>query len=244
MASGQTAQAQITYSFEHYPLPPIPSSMQNSAEVQQWRLSAIALSKFRTPYRVENQAGRLYISVGNTQPQSYPVANGQLIFNNRGEWGAQLYFQANGSSNPPLKIKEAQYGNFKKDLTLDGKLYFLEASMHLDGYEGGLFELTSTEQGYDYQEVLHIKDSAPVDVVSYQGAWYIICNNSLYVVKDGVGQRYFYFFYNRMEPNSIAVLDEEHIWVGTNNSGIAKFNLKSQGMKFYLDKHQANKSST
>ena len=119
---------------------------------------------------------------------------------------------------------------------------FLEANTHLDGYQGGLFELIQTDQSYEYKELLFIKDSAPVDMVSYQGAWYIICNNSLYVVKNGVVQRYFYFFYNRIEPNSIVVLNEENIWVGTNNSGIAKFNLKNQTMKFYIDKQELKNS--
>ena len=238
----QFTHAQISYQFVHYPLPPIPSSMQNSTEVQQWRLSARALGKFHTPYRVENQDGRLHINVGSTNTTSYPVSNGELLVKDHGEWGAQLYFHAQGSLNPPLKIKEAQYGNFKKIFPLDGKWYFLEADTHLDGFRGGLFELIKTDQGYEYKELLLIKDSAPVDMVSYHGAWYIICNNSLYVVKNGVVQRYLYFFYNRIEPNSIVVFDEENIWIGTDNSGIAKFNIKNQTMKFYIDKHELKNS--
>ena len=105
-----------------------------------------------------------------------------------------------------------------------------------------MFELIKTDQGYEYKELLFISNSAPVDMVSYHGAWYIICNNSLYVVKNGMVKRYFYYFYNRIEPNSIVVFDEENIWIGTDNSGIAKFNLKNQTMKFYIDKHELKNS--
>lgn len=157
------------------------------------------------------------------------VDGGKLVGNNRGEWGGELLFRP---SDAQKKDRVVAKGNIHHILTYNGKLCYLEGLAHLGLDYGGLYELKKRGNSYK-SEILIDLHSSPYAYAIYQNKLIVAASHRLFVINDFLVEFIFddlswWGFY----PNSVAVLDEENVFVGM-RGGVAKINLKEKKIVFY-----------
>ncbi len=167
--------------------------------------------------------------VNKTNKCELNISNGKLIGINNGEWGGKLTFIPIDTNKQNIEIKS---GNIKFIFTFKEKIYFIEGLAHM-GYSGGaIFELDTIENKFSYNKLVDF-DDAPEAFTIYQDKFLIATHEKFYVVKDFKKELVFQdAFWRSLYPNSIAVLDEENVFLGI-RGGIVKLNLKDKTLKFY-----------
>ena len=84
----------------------------------------------------------------------------------------------------------------------------------------------------EYEKVIEF-DGVPSAYTIYNDKLLIVAGNSIYRINDFQKERIFeYTFWDGLAPNSIAVIDEQNVFVGM-RGGVARVNLEKQTMTFY-----------
>lgn len=165
---------------------------------------------------------------GNAGRCELKLSNGILKGIDRGEWGGELSFIPSDSLQQPIKVKD---GNIKFIFVFEDKVYFIEGLAHLSISEGTLFEI-NVEDGFTYKKILDFED-APEAFTIYQDQLLIASHENFYVIQDFKIQTIFQnTFWSSLYPNSIAIEDEENVFMGM-RGGIAKLDLVNKTMKFF-----------
>ncbi|REC63332.1 hypothetical protein DRF65_06685 [Chryseobacterium pennae] len=155
------------------------------------------------------------------------IEDGKLIGENKGEWGGELYFEPKKDKEKNVKIK---FGNIVDIFKFQNKIYFTEGS----GIWGSLYELNK-DSVFTYKKIESFGDALEALTV-FNNIIYIVSHHSFYKV---VNQEAILIFRNQfwrgLYPNSVAVFDEEHIFIGM-RSGIAKLNIVKKEVSFYREK--------
>ncbi len=193
---------------------------------EEWRI----LNQSNNDYFVKNNDGKLEIEKMTKQNEcEIKLPNGRIIGTNRGEFGGMLTFIPYDSTKKAIEIKK---GNVIFIFTYEEKIYFIEGLAHM-GYSGGaIFELNTYKSEYTYKKVLDF-DDAPEAFTIYQDKFLVATHENFYVVQDFKKELIFEkTFWSGLYPTSIAVFDDNNIFVGIRN-GIVKLSLKNKTLKFY-----------
>ena len=181
-------------------------------------------------FKVSILDGKLKIEKNKvTNECELAISNGKLVGEDLGEWGGTLTFQPLDTTKSKVEIKR---GNIKFIFTFNDKIYFIEGLAYMSSSSGAIFELELKGNKFTYNKLVDF-DDAPEAFTIYNDKWLIATNQKFYVVKDL--KKEFIFedtFWCSLYPNSIAVLDEENVFIGM-RSGIVKLDLTSKTLKFY-----------
>ena len=159
------------------------------------------------------------------------IQNGTLLGIDKCEWGGKLIFVPHDTSKPDVEIK---LGNIKSIFWYKNNIYFLEGLAHLSMSTGAMYRLNIFNNRFICIKVLDFEDAPEVCAV-YQDKVFIASFQNFYEIKDFKKKLIFAeTFWRSLYPNSIAVFDEENIFLGI-RSGIVRLNLKKKEIKFYKD---------
>jgi hypothetical protein len=157
------------------------------------------------------------------------IRNGTIIGIDKGEWGGKLIFVPLDTRKPEIEIKS---GNIKSIFWYKNNIYFLEGLAHLSMSTGAMYRLAIFNNRFICIKVLDFED-APETCAVYQDKVFIASFQNFYEIKDFKKMLIFSeTFWRSLYPNSIAVFDEENIFIGI-RSGIVKLNLKKKEIKLY-----------
>jgi len=167
--------------------------------------------------------------VNETNKAELKIDGGNLIGINRGEWGGKLSFVPSNKNKEEIKIKA---GNIKFVFEFKGKTYFIEGLAHLSYSGGALFELKKEGQNFSYEKLMEF-DDAPEAFTIYGNKFLIATHQNFYVIEDFKKEIIFEnTFWSSLYPNSIAVVDNENVYMGI-RSGLIKLDLTNKNMIFY-----------
>ena len=157
------------------------------------------------------------------------ITGGTLIGIDRGEWGGSLTFIPEDTTK---KAVEIPMGNVKFIFKFKDKIYFIRGLAHLTTSEGAIYHLDTTNDNFTFTKLLDF-DDAPEAFTIYNDKFLIATHENFYIVQDFKKELIFKnTFWESLYPNSIAVLDEENVFLGI-RSGIVKLDLTNKTMKFY-----------
>ncbi|WP_160138055.1 hypothetical protein [Chryseobacterium sp. c4a] len=207
----------------------IPDNFMESAipkvESKEW----YGLINSKDSYAVKKENNKLVVEKnsfykGNSELE---IEDGKLIGENKGEWGGELYFQPKKDKEKIVKIK---FGNIVDIFKFQNKIYFTEGF----GIWGSLYELTK-DSVFTYRKIESFGDALEALTI-FNNIIYIVSHHGFYKV---VNQEAISIFRNQfwrgLYPNSVAVFDEENIFIGM-RSGIAKLNIVKKEVSFYRGK--------
>ncbi|WP_375560030.1 hypothetical protein ACE193_20275 [Bernardetia sp. OM2101] len=184
----------------------------------------------------------------------FELSNGKLVGIDRGEWGGKLIFVPSDTSKTGVEIKQKEkmplldifsdttqtniqikFGNIKFIFEFNGKVYFIEGLAHMGINEGALFELDITDNTFSYKKIIDFED-APQAFTIFNDKIFIASYQNFYVIENFKSTLIFKdMFWASLYPNSIAVFDEENIFVGI-RGGIVKINLTEKNIYLYRKK--------
>ena len=192
----------------------------------EWR----ELNRARNEFGVKIIDNKLNIEkVDERNSAELKMDGGNLIGINRGEWGGKLSFIPTDKKNKEIIIKE---GNIKFVFQFKNKIYFIEGLAHLSYSGGAIFELKKDGQNFSYEKLMEF-DDAPEAFTVYGNKFLIATHRNFYVVEDFKKELIFEdTFWSSLYPNSIAVVDNENVYMGI-RSGLIKLDLNNKKMKFY-----------
>lgn len=181
-------------------------------------------------YSVKNENGKLVVEKTKYRNSSnLNILGGNLIGENGGEWGGKLSFKSNDNSLPVKNIKS---GNIVQIFKFQNKIFFTEGLAHLSTNEGELYELNPKD--FSYKKLIYFED-APEAVTTYKNKIFIASHQNFYEIENFKKNKIFEKeFWGSLYPNSIAVFDEENIFLGI-RSGIVKINLKTKKVTFFRE---------
>ncbi|KFC23663.1 hypothetical protein [Epilithonimonas lactis] len=189
------------------------------------------LNNSNDDYLVKNENGKLVVEKTKYRNSSkLNILGGNLIGENGGEWGGKLSFKSNDNSLPVKKIKS---GNIVQIFKFQKKIFFIEGLAHLSTSEGELYELNPKD--FSYKKLIDFED-APEAVTTYKDKIFIASHQNFYEIENFKKTKIFEKeFWGSLYPNSIAVFDEENIFLGM-RSGIVKINLNTKKIEFFREK--------
>jgi len=197
-----------------------------------------ALNIVNQKFKVEILGKKLVISKPEEESDCVlNIQNGKLIGVDNGEWGGTLTFVPNDTTKSIIEIKK---GNIKFIFTFKDKIYFIEGLAHMSLSEGAIYQLDYINNIFLYNKLIDFED-APEAYTIFNDKLLIAGYQSFYVVKDFKKELIFKdAFWSGLMPNSIAVLDEKNVFLGT-KGGVVKINLKTKTFKFYKYEKKSNK---
>lgn len=187
------------------------------------------LNSSRNEFQVSNTNEKLEISKYNTSETcEIKTSDGKLIGIDVGEWGGKLFFVPTESAKKSFTIKN---GNIKFIFSYKDKTYFIEGLSHMLFSAGALFELDISVDKISYKKILDF-DDAPEAFAIYQDQIFIASHNKFYIIKDLKKEVIFAnTFWSSLYPNSIAVFNDENVFVGM-RGGIVKLDLIKKAKRF------------
>ena len=215
------AHSEVPENFKEVKIP-----KENSEEIRKLNYS-------QNVYKVKYENHKLkvdkFIGSRNTELK---INSGILKGFNHGEWGGKLSFQPNDNRENEIEIKT---GNIKFIFNYKNKIYFIEGLAHESITEGFLYELQIEGNKFSYKKIIDFGDSPEA---------YIIFDNNIYVASyqsfckiENLKMKIIYKdeFWGSLYPNSIALKNEEKVYVGI-RGGIIELNLKTKTKKLYVPK--------
>lgn len=201
-------------------------SMQPKVESEEW----YPLNHSKNEFSVKLVKDRLKIEKFKAVDKcELKIQGGTLIGINKGEFGGQLIFQPNDSTKQAIKISK---GNISFIFNFKNKIYFITSYAHQVFSSGGLFELERLNNNFTFKLLVDFED-APFAFTIYKDTFLVATLENFYIVKDFKKELIFKnTFWNSLYPNSIAVLNDENIFLGM-RSGIVKIDLTKKVLKFY-----------
>ena len=165
----------------------------------------------------------------NNSSSELIVKNGFLKGQDHGEWGGKLLFVPNNSSEKEIEIKK---GNVKFIFEHNKKIYFIEGLAHLSFNEGALYEINQVDNQFFYTKILDF-DNCPEAYTIFDNSIYIASYQNFYKIENLKSETILKnTFWQGMYPNSIAMYDQENIFLGI-RGGLIKLNLKTKQLKLY-----------
>ncbi|MBK1894720.1 hypothetical protein [Chryseobacterium paridis] len=192
-------------------------------ESEKWSI----LNHSKDCYAVKKENNRLIVEKTSYYKENsvLEIEEGKLIGENKGEWGGALYFQPKKDKE---KIVEIKFGNIVDIFQFQNKIYFTEGS----GIWGSLYEL---KKDFTYKRIESFGDALEASTV-FNDIIYIASHHGFYkVVNEEAITIFRNQFWSNLYPNSVAVFDEENIFIGM-RSGIVKLNLVKNTVNFYREK--------
>jgi hypothetical protein len=190
-----------------------------------------ALNVSTDEFSVFNKNGQLEITKagGDTNTQ-FKLPKGRLIGIDRGEFGGALKYIPNCKPKEAIQIKS---GNVKLIFQYHDSIYFFEGLAHLTINNGALYRLDTANTTFTYTGIVGFED-APEAFAIYNNQILIASHESFYILHNGLKKEVVLrnTFWRSLYPNSIAVIDEKHVYIGI-RSGYVKLNLKTKELTFY-----------
>jgi hypothetical protein len=157
------------------------------------------------------------------------ILEGTLIGIDNGEFGGQLSFQPNKTTEKTVKINR---GNIKFIFNYKDKIYFIGGYSHQVTSTGALYELERINNIFTFKLLVDFED-APFAFTIYEDKFLVATNENFYIVKDFKKELLFKkTFWRSLYPNSIAAFNDTDVLIGI-RSGIVKLDLKQKTFKFY-----------
>ncbi len=195
----------------------------------KWRKMNHSFEEFSI--KIKNSKVQINEVEANTNAE-LKLSNGNLIGINRGEWGGKLFFIPSDTTQKHVEIK---HGNIEFIFEFDDKIYFIEGLAHMGMSEGALFELETKNANFSYKKIIDFED-APQAFIIFNKKLFIASYQNFYVIENLKSKLIFEnIFWASLYPNSIAVFDEENIFVGI-RGGIVKINLPQKSFILYTKK--------
>lgn len=211
----------------------IPAAFVETTPPKVWSDKWYSLNNAKNAFKVEIKNAKL--SVEKTKYVSeceLKIENGTLKGSDGGEFGGKLTFVPDDKTKSEVKISR---GNIKFIFRLKDKIYFITGILHMTFNMGAISELTVNEGVFTTKTIIEF-DNAPQAYAIYRDKLFIASDKNFYVIKDLKKQILFKdLFWEGLYPNSIAVFNNENVFVGI-RSGIVKLNLNKRSLKFYKNK--------
>lgn len=184
-------------------------------------------SDYEIAVKIDN--GELKLAEPIFDESFFKLEDGKLEIINRGEFGGALNFIPNENTSDTILIWDVPINfvfNFK------GKIYFLVGIAHGMDTGGALFKLKRENNKFVYKEIVRL-DSAPEAVAIFKNK-ILIAGHSMFTVienfeKENIVQE---AFWHSLYPNSIAVKNEEDVYIGM-RGGYSKLSLNSKTVKYF-----------
>ncbi|AWK04318.1 hypothetical protein HYN56_08740 [Flavobacterium crocinum] len=188
------------------------------------------LNNANNEFQVSITDGKLEVSKYNASKScEIKTQDGKIIGIDVGEWGGILFFVPTESAKKSFVIKE---GNIKFIFSYKDKIYFIEGLTHMIISEGALFELDISGPTISYKRILDFDDS-PEALTIYQDQIFIAGYKNFYIINNLKKEVIFEnTFWSSLYPNSIAVFNNENVFVGM-RGGIVKLDLTKKSLNFY-----------
>lgn len=165
----------------------------------------------------------------HNQNSELKITNGILKGVNQGEWGGKIEFVPNDKNEKVILIKK---GNIKFIFMFENNIYFIEGLAHGSFNEGELYQLKYLENKFTYKSLLKFEDS-PEAMTIFENKIYIAGYANFYVIDKFKKEEVFKnTFWSSLYPNSIAIIDENKMYLGI-RGGIIKLNLPKKEILFY-----------
>jgi len=184
-------------------------------------------------FKVKIVNGKLEIqkfeSTGVKDTIKFDVSNGKLLGANRGEFGGGLFFEEFNNPNKQVIF----YGNINSIFYYQNKICVLNGLAHGMGpHDGQLFTLKAIKNKFKYKKVISF-NSVPEVYYIFNNKIFIVSHDGFFVVKNfKIKKSLRNQFWEGLYPNSIAVLDEENIFIGI-RGGVVKLNILNNEIIFY-----------
>jgi hypothetical protein len=123
-------------------------------------------------------------------------------------------------------------GNVKSIFRYKDIIYLMGGLAHMGISAGGLIKLDIKNDSFTVSKVLDLED-APMAMSIYHDSIFIATYERFYIITNLKKELVFKeLFWAGLYPNSISVIDEDHIYIGM-RSGYAKINLSKKKLDFY-----------
>lgn len=215
------AQSEIPNKFKEIKIPE-----KNSEEIRKLNYSK---KEYNVKYQNDKLEVENFTADRNTELK---INNGILKGFNHGEWGGKLLFQPNDKNEKEIEIKT---GNILFLFNYNNKIYFIEGISHLSINEGFLYELQVEENKFSYKKIITFEDCPNAYLISNNNI-YVASYQNFYKIKNlKMETIYKDDFWGGLYPNSIALKNEEKVFIGI-RGGIIELNLKTKTKKLYVPK--------
>ena len=156
------------------------------------------------------------------------IEGGQLIGSDHGEWGGKIEFIPKGTNDRKL-IKK---GNVKFIFKFQNEVYFIEGLAHLSTNSGTMYRLDDNNGTLAPVKVIEFKD-APEAMSIFGDKIFVASHEGFFVVKDLNKEVIFKdAFWTSLYPNSVAVIDNENIYIG-HRGGFTKLDIIKKEIRFF-----------
>jgi len=160
---------------------------------------------------------------------SLKITDGTLVGMDGGEFGGQLIFEPDDKTKSTIKINR---GNVKYIFNYKDKIYFILGYAHMATSTGALYELERKNNDFTSKILIDFGD-APQAFTIYKDKFLVATFENFFIVQDFKKELVFEkIFWYALYPNSIAVVDDENVFVGI-RGGIVKIDLKEKTLKFF-----------
>lgn len=180
-------------------------------------------------FQVPADYGEIRITKASKEKKAtLEVEDGKLVGTDRGEWGGKIEFLSNGAKEGRL-IKE---GNVKSIFKLKEQVYFIEGLAHLSSSKETMFRLDKSEGNWIPIKVIDFED-APEAMGILGNNIYVASHESFFVIRDIKKEKIFSdTFWSSLYPNSVAIIDENNIYLGL-RGGFAKLDITKKKIRFF-----------
>ena len=157
------------------------------------------------------------------------IPTGTLYGTAGGEWGGLLIYVP---FTDPKKQIEIEFANITSIFLYKNQIY-ITAALNYWNATGVMYKLNiEEEKRFIYEKVFDFED-VPLALTVYNDNLLIATEKNLYIVNDFKKELILEnTCWNGLYPNSIAVIDENNVFVGM-KGGIARLNLETRTMRFY-----------
>lgn len=215
------AQSELPKNFKEVKIP-----KKNSEEIRKLNYSE---NEYKVKYKNDKLEVENFTPDRNTELK---INNGILKGFNHGEWGGKLSFQPNDKKEKEIEIKT---GNILFVFNYNNKIYFIEGIAHMSINEGFLYELQIEGNRFSYKKIIDFGD-CPEAYTIFDDNIYVASYQSFYKIENlKMETIYKDDFWGSLYPNSIAIKNEEKIFIGI-RGGIIELNLKTKMKKLYISK--------
>ena len=208
----------------------IPKEFKKTTPPKVWSDKWYALNNSKNEFKVEIKNAKLQITKTKERNEcELKIDNGTLKGIDNGEFGGQLTFVPDDKTKKEIKISR---GNIKFLFSLKDKIYLITGLAHMGYSAGAISELIINGDNFSVKKIIDF-DDAPQAFTLYKDKLFIAGEKSFYVVTDLKKKAFFKdVFWEGLYPNSIAVFNNENVFVGL-RSGIVKLNLTKKILIFY-----------
>ncbi|MFD1255588.1 hypothetical protein ACFQ3S_02165 [Mucilaginibacter terrae] len=178
--------------------------------------------------------GGLYYKPNDTTRKQYYV-NGQA--RKLGTKGDPFFGLQITATNDPLKeqLKQAMIiknGNVKDIFTYRDSIYFMEGLAHLSLSYGAIYKINFRNDSIN-GILMQKYNEAPMALAVHQNVIYLATNRCFYMIENWQQTEIFKeLSWYGFHPNSVAVKDKKHIYVGI-TGGYIEINAQSKKLTFY-----------